>query len=537
MSTSFSHHVRKLRALVQHFDASSNAYKLVVLQRISECDLMPTRSLIAYGELLLFLQAYPPDRALFNAAKRERSRVSRWLARSGNGSRKALENSALPHTSSVSTFSIDQIKWLLNERGCHIGIERFENTEFDLNQVLAATLPTLERHETTAGSDNMELIDSLTGGRVDPLRFLVAELDRSSAGPLVKDLLFDGLGLYVRITPRNRTFSKAYNALPIPRPFFHNEILKRFEAATLLDEPLPSPTPLTARELQRTIRVVKLSMVLTDRETDPVTYLDERSFRYYSLGRGISIANYGMLPTRQLALESYIGYTLFKNGIPAAYGGAWVFGRRADIGINIFEAFRGGESGYLLCQVLRVYRQVFKISCFEVEPYQFGLDNPDGIATGAFWFYHKYGFRPTDPKLLALSEAEVKKRMARKGYRTSARVLERFTQGNLVLAMDHREHPGVYALAGLVKELILTRYKGDRTRAIAESTRNFRTRTGMRKGANADGEHVLQEVALWAEATNEKEPTRLDLMVQMIRTKPSDLYRYQQLLLRYFEGT
>ncbi|MBK7101220.1 MAG: hypothetical protein IPH63_05430 [Flavobacteriales bacterium] len=45
--------------------------------------------------------------------------------------------------------------------------------------------------------------------------------------------------------------------------------------------------------------------------------------------------------------------------------------------------------------------------------------------------------------------------MARKGYRTSARVLERFTQGNLVLAMDHREHPGVYALAGLVKEPIL----------------------------------------------------------------------------------
>ncbi|MBK7101219.1 MAG: hypothetical protein IPH63_05425 [Flavobacteriales bacterium] len=59
----------------------------------------------------------------------------------------------------------------------------------------------------------------------------------------------------------------------------------------------------------------------------------------------------------------------------------------------------------------------------------------------------------------------------------------------------------------------------------------------MRKGANADGEHVLQEVALWAEASNEKEPTRLDLMVQMIRTKPSDPYRYQQLLLRYFEGT
>ncbi|MBK7103590.1 MAG: hypothetical protein IPH63_17690 [Flavobacteriales bacterium] len=99
----------------------------------------------------------------------------------------------------MSTFSIDQIKWLLNERGCHIGIERFENTEFDLNQVLAATLPTLERHETTAGSDNMELIDSLTGGRVDRCVSWSLNWIDPSAGPLVKDLLFDGLGLYVRI--------------------------------------------------------------------------------------------------------------------------------------------------------------------------------------------------------------------------------------------------------------------------------------------------------------------------------------------------
>ena len=119
-------------------------------------------------------------------------------------------------------------------------------------------------------------------------------------------------------------------------------------------------------------------MVLTGRETDTSTYMDENSFRLFELERGISVAIYGMTPERQLPLESYVGYTLFKNGFPAAYGGAWVFGERSLFGINVFEQFRGGESGFILCQLLRVYRQAFNVNYFEVEPYQFGLDNPEG---------------------------------------------------------------------------------------------------------------------------------------------------------------
>lgn len=150
-------------------------------------------------------------------------------------------------------------------------------------------------------------------------------------------------------------------------------------------------------------------MALTDRETDPITYMDTNQVWLYEMNRGISIAIYGMYPDRQLPLQSYIGYTLFKNGIPAAYGGAWLFGKRADFGINIFEPFRGGESGYIMCELLRLYRSVFNISYFEVEPYQYGLDNPDGIATGAFWFYYRFGFRPLSKELAKIAAAEYSK--------------------------------------------------------------------------------------------------------------------------------
>ena len=140
--------------------------------------------------------------------------------------------------------------------------------------------------------------------------------------------------------------------------------------------------------------VVKNSMAITARETDPTTYMDAGSLKVYHLERGVSIATYSMIPSRQLPLESYIGYTAFKNGFPVAYGGFWVFGDRSNFGINIFESYRSGESGFVMIQLLRVFRQVFHIKTFEVEPYQFGLDNPEGIVSGAFWFYYRFGFRP-----------------------------------------------------------------------------------------------------------------------------------------------
>ncbi|MBK9983286.1 MAG: hypothetical protein IPP15_12935 [Saprospiraceae bacterium] len=75
--------------------------------------------------------------------------------------------------------------------------------------------------------------------------------------------------------------------------------------------------------------------------------------------------------------------------------GIW---RKSEFWNKIFSnPFRNGESAFILAQLLRVYKHVFKLSYFEVEPYQFGLDNPEGIASGAFWFYYRFGFRPLTP--------------------------------------------------------------------------------------------------------------------------------------------
>jgi len=535
MSSAFNNKVGKLRALITRFDAASNASKLTALQQLSKLELPTSRALVHYADLLQFLQAFPPDRQTLKAAEHELSRATRSLSRSADRSNKALVNSGLPHTTYVSKFSHDLCSWLLQDDGCRIQIDHFEDAEFDLNKVLAITLPSLERSETTAGVGNMELFAALGVPREQEVRFLLDELKKLDHAPRLRDLLFDGLGLYLRILPRNTSFSRSFNQIPTPRPFFHDGILKEFDQRALLECPLCDATELDGPAREKIIRAVKRSMVLTDRETDPTTYLDERTFRLFELERGLSVAIYGMVPVRQLPLESYIGYTLFKNGFPAAYGGAWVFGQRADFGINIFETFRGGESGYLLCQLLRVYRQVFKVAHFEIEPYQFGLDNPDGITTGAFWFYYRYGFRPTDQKLLELSESESRKRKSRKEHRTSTRVLLRFTQSNMALKLSEGRQTGVYDITDRVKHLIRVRYKGDRAQAETESTKSFLARSGCRAVKDPVAIQVLKEVALWAEATKQVDPEKLKLLVRMIHTKPTDPYRYQELLVRYFQ--
>ncbi|MEQ8359544.1 MAG: hypothetical protein RH860_08655 [Cytophagales bacterium] len=274
--------------------------------------------------------------------------------------------------------------------------------------------------------------------------------------------------------------------------------------------------------------VIKNTMALRDRETDPVTYLDPSSLRYYELDRGLSIAIYGMLPSQQLPLESYVGFTLFKNGFPASYGGCWIFGARAIFGINIFDAFRGGESGYVMCQILRLYRQVFGITFFEVEPYQFGLDNPEGIKSGAFWFYYKLGFRPASKSLRALARTEYKKIKARKSYRSSKSVLLSFTEANLQLNLSSTTPPSLPTFTRKITRMIQSKYKGDRQQAISDSIskleRNLSTKSWKESIA-------LAEVALFTNALGINLPQHKKEISQLIELKPKDLYAYQAVLL------
>ena len=534
MKGSINNLIKKLGLLSNRFDEVSRIEKKIYLDKLAILPLDGSKSLVNYAETLLFLCAYPGDADLLLKTERELARLTSILKKNKIKYEKELLNSGLPFTKFVSSFSHDFLNWLIENSELQFEIDRFENTTFTLNEVLKLTLPSLEKSETTAELSDIDLLDVLLVKKKNRISFLLNELGKLNETPYIKDHFFDGLGLYTGFTNESKDFSLLYNRLPERASYFHKDLIKSFDHAGLFDYSLPAPQSMNAAQLKKVISVVKNSMALTDRETDPVTYLDDRSLRLYHLERGISVAIYGMIPERQLPLESYVGYTLFKNGFPAAYGGGWVFGKSANFGINIFESFRGGESGYMMCQLLRVYKQVFNLSYFEVEPYQFGLDNPEGIASGAFWFYYRYGFRPSNKKLGAIAELEYKKIKKDREYRTKKEVLIRFTESSMVLQLGKKIPVKVPDITSCVIKTIHKVYDGDRTKAAQESVIKFLEKAGKTGRFNNNEKQVLQEVALWAEALNVREKNKLNLMKQMIRIKPVDLYRYQQLLLEFF---
>jgi hypothetical protein len=291
------------------------------------------------------------------------------------------------------------------------------------------------------------------------------------------------------------------------------------------------------KERQQLYKIIKNAMALTVREIDPATFLQEESMRLYPLERGLTLAIYSMIPKSQLPLETYFGFTFIKNGYPVSYGGVWAFGKMAKLGLNIFEPFRGGESGYILCQLLRVFRQAFGVSYFEIEPYQFGLDNPDGIKSGAFWFYHKYGFKPVDTTLRLLAKNEYDKIKTRKNYRSSSKTLLRFTESNIGLNLEKTVPLNVLTVTAKVLMELKKNWPNNYSLAINQAINKFCEKVQLDVNTlNTNEKKVLEELSLFVMAIKIRKVPQLQLIKKMVYLKTKDDYAYQQLLLRFFEN-
>ncbi len=534
MRISFRNQVAALKAHLHHFDPTGNTIRLEALNHLSRLPFPAGPDLVTYHDCLLFISAYPSDHRQAALAEKELHRLALYIKSVAPDLPVSWTNTGMPFTPTVTRFTHDQVRWLMAHPHCQTTLDRFEDADLELNDVLKLTLPSLERSETTAGLSNTDLLDVLKVPDQQRLSFLLDELSRLDAVPYIKDHLFDRLGVYVRVMPHHRSFSKAYNRLPGIEPYYQKEFLKPSDTGALLNQPVGLPQPLDADQRQQVVRTIKNAMAVTARETDPTTYMDEHSLRLYHLDRGIAVAIYTMIPSRQLPLESYVGYTAFKNGFAVAYGGAWVFGPSANFGINIFEAFRNGESAFVMAQLLRLYRQVFSIDYFEIEPYQFGLDNPEGIASGAFWFYYKFGFRPLDKTLRALANQEAEKIKSRKRYRSGPKVLTELTGSSIGLSLGQKVPLRVPSITLQVTRMIRRFFGSNRPLAELMCREKFARDSDLAIPDHPAEVQVWTEVALWREALQIEDPRKLELMKAMISVKPKDLYAYQKLLQAYF---
>ncbi len=538
----FGRSLQALKEIAANMDKDSNLVKKKLLQTLGSMALPAAKYLPIYNDMLLFLCAYAGNADLRKLAQNELDRIALHLKKKYRIIKKSLpENSGLPFTETITSFSPDSLGWLLKQKDFSLIFDSFYNSTLTLNEVLNCTLPSLLKAETTAGLSPEDLLEVLGLKPTQYLEFVHGQVEALKTHPQAKDLLAAGLNLFVQVVPKSKEFSRSYNSIPHQSVYYHQDMLKRFDHVQLMNEALPHQPALPEKILGKTgkdklVKVIKYAMSLTEREIDPATYLQEDSMRFIVLERGLTMAIYGMYPERQLPLETYMGFTIFKNGLPVSYGGMWLFGKRAKVGFNVFEPYRGGESGYLLCQLLRVYKQFFNISYFEVEPFQFGADNEDAIASGAFWFYYRFGFRPVEKEIFEQVELEQQKIKTRKNYRSTAKTLVGFTACNIALKLGNSIPQDVIKITTQVLSCIKKDWKNNYQHARKLATESFCNLVQLNSNKLSVIEiKIMEDIALWALAMKITDKQKLQLMKQMVFSSTKDIYVYQNLLRKFFE--
>jgi len=131
-------------------------------------------------------------------------------------------------------------------------------------------------------------------------------------------------------------------------------------------------------------------------------------------------------------LRAYHCGLIVKNGVPVGYVETLTLCERMEVGFNIYYTFREGESAWLYARLLQLFGRLMPVRYFSIHPYQVGDQNEEAIASGAFWFYRKLGFRPVDPAAARLLAREEQKLAARPAYRTPAATLRRLAASYMV---------------------------------------------------------------------------------------------------------
>jgi hypothetical protein len=392
-------------------------------------------SLIRLHETALFLRAYPrnprvarlADAILFSFA----GRVAQLEAAGADLSAfEEPEISGIAGTSLSAVFSYEVARRLAarHPRNLEIAWDRYDGID-RLGPVLRRFLPLLgEDWPVEAHVPYRQWISAARRRGTADLAWL---LDRLAALPE----LFDTLDLPLTWHVGDTRTSRSRLRLPGRKLYCHQEPLRRRSDVSLAREVEGPPLPvrrLARPEARKILDLILDTSAMRYRELYGFSHPDEDGVYRADAGRGVEIFFFGVPPEWRLPLRAYHGGMFFKNGVPAGYVEVLSLFERAEVGFNLYYTFREGESAWLYARLLRLFRQVLGVTCFSVDPYQIGLQNPEAVDSGAFWFYRKLGFRPVDPKVAELMDREERRMSQTPGYRSSRRTLEKLAEGYLL---------------------------------------------------------------------------------------------------------
>ncbi len=404
--------------------------KMQLLNTINIRSVKSKTALQSFYTALLFLIAYPDNKAIYGSANRSLNELQAWL-QTKEKLQYSLYNTGITGTTLCAAFSFKMVKWLRQTRPTEIKFNSFEANDAQIQSILSVVMPKVESEILQDGNAEWKSwLKQLKAPGEDLLDQFIAIFDSSAIRPEVKEELWNTIGINVEI------IFASHCCLPdsLTQLYYHRSLIRKQTRQHTNQKYVP--IKLTTKEAEQIIDCGRLILLRKLRELDPISFTSPKLVSYYQLERGISIALTGMVHEHRHPIDSYMGYLVFKNGLPVAYAGSWIFFDSARIGLNVFSDYRGGEAKYIFEQVLQLHAKVYSLKRFTVDPYQVGKENSDGINSGAFWIYYHAGFRPLLKMQEELAAAEQMKIRLNKGYRSSETVLKKLANSRLELVLQ-----------------------------------------------------------------------------------------------------
>ncbi len=435
-------------------------------------------ALLARHERVCFARAFPRNAAELRRAERELALFERRAA----PLKDALRNTGIAGTSYHYPFNYAMTRWLRGRYGRAADIDwpAYRRRAWD---DVAALLSLVVAWAENEGLDDDEVpswewIRAAKGpDRRTDLAWLLDVLAAQRLGPKLEAHLFEALNLPIRWDLAGCRDAITHARLPA-RPFYHRRLLSA-RPADFAREVLRPPgalQPLSPERADRVIDAARAALSQREREFHVIVHGHRAEVYRVDAGRGLEIFVIGLAPALRLTLEGDYGALLVKNGVPIGYGYAVLLFGRADIGINIFPTYRGGESPYVFDRFCAVFHHHFGARKFVMRRYQIGHQNPEGIEAGSFWFYYKLGFRSLDRGVRALADVEAARLARRAGSRSAPAMLRRLAQSDMMLATDGTRPEDfrdvdVRRVGFAVTRAIRSRHGGDRAAAVAAAVR------------------------------------------------------------------
>ena len=468
----------------QYSEASADT-KLALLRQLARADLRSAASVHRLHEVLCFLRAYPDDARVLAQVERM---LAGFAARADlKRHRHALADSGIAGTAIRYCFFWSTLRWLARRWPDKIAIDR---SDTGVGDKIAAALPLLL---TWAEAATLRQLDPPGFAALDRLRargesdaaFLARRIDAMPGDGLTREAFHDAIEPSYELEPgrdtpartraRHAAAPMTYQAGPLrrARPDLRIELGRSYRGLRAV----------SAREGEQLIELARGAMVTRSRDLDAFAYGNARDVRLVDDGGGLAFVLIGVIPERRQLIQGTCGYLVLHNGVPIGYGEAFVMGRAATMTFNIFETFRGGEAAYTFSRTLAMVRHVFGAESFSFDQYQLGKGNDEAVASGAWWFYYKLGFRPLSADARRIMRRELARMRADRNHRSSAATLRALAESHMLFDLDRARKPELPPLAepGLRVADTLAKFPaGMRERALEECGRNAMRLTGLR---------------------------------------------------------